>query len=83
MIFSQQSDLDAQTLPNDLIDRLKIKQNEPTEVKLKKLTILQGVAIKSNNEASLREIIYLTKNPTKKVKLLAIKSLGECGRVLA
>lgn len=71
-----------QSISKDIVDRLKLKQNEPLIVKMKKIKILSDLFVKYGCEMSLKELVMTTKNPNKHVKIEAIKSIGECGRLL-
>lgn len=66
----------------DVLDRLKLKQNEPLIVKTDKIRILSEIFVTYSDELALRELVSATKNPNKLVKMEAIKSIGECGRLL-
>jgi len=61
-----------------IIEKLKVKQNEPFLLKQKKILLLKDFVQKYQNEECLKEIIHCTKKPQKQLKIEAIKALGEC-----
>lgn len=72
-----------QSNAKDIIQRLKIKQNEPTFLKKEKLQFFLDIFKKFQCQLAMKELISTTKNPKKSVKLEAIKALGECGLTLS
>jgi len=65
-----------------ILQKVKIKLNEPHPVKLKKLEILTDVFSKYqiHQDVALKEILHHTKSPCKPLQIKAIQSLGAIGQ---